>query len=115
MKNRFRIVFAILVLALLQGAAIARDLYGYIRFASGIAPIVGCSVRLTGPGVDRWTRGYWHPFAPTSLRYHFNGVPAGRTYVVSVFPDALYRSGSRSFWMGFGVTDFKVPDIILSL
>jgi len=106
-----KILAAFILLLGVTASVIARDIYGYIGFGYGISPIVGCSVHLTGPGVDRWTRASWNPLGLFKLRYYFNGVPTGRSYNVTVYPDALYSTAGVSFYLPWGIFDCKVPDI----
>lgn len=91
--------------------ASARNLYGYIGFGYGVAPVVPCTVVLSGSGQYRVTTGYYHPFGLTKMRYHFNSVPHNAYYNVTVYPQALYKPSGTNFYVGWGLTDYKIPDI----
>ena len=106
---------ALALVVALSAASIssARNLYGYIGFGYGIAPIVPCTVVLSGSGQYRVTTGYYHPFGIFKMRYHFNNVPHNAGYNVTVFPQALYRPSGTNFYVNWGFTDYKVPDIWL--
>ncbi len=92
-----------------------RSVYGYVRTAPMFPLAMTMRVHLQGPGVDRWTKGYWHPFSPFGWRYYFNGVPTGRDYTITAHPEWLYQPRSVSFHLPRGFFDYKAPDIILRI
>jgi hypothetical protein len=115
MLNLKKTVMVGVALAALTSASYARNIYGYVAFRNGIAPIVGCRVHLLTPSGDfiRETRTYSHVFGVFRARYHFNGNINHTNYKIRVIPDALYgtvtTANFRPAWAFW--SDTKAPDV----